>query len=346
MAASSITPQKKNKIFYSIIKKKQNLPESFQMLEKPVNPIELINIDHNLTIEEGFRKEDVAPTVAKAKALEMIHTKYPIDQWTHIYTDGSMQNPDQGAGAGVTSELFSFYKGLGPLTTNFDGETEAIKIAVQQLLFRTDKFTKAVILTDCKAAIQAIISSEETPTNQTKEIRDIIKQLKCLKKQITLQWIPAHCGIHGNETADLLAKKGTEIVNSSLKNIPFHSMKRIIKYKYNQDHKEWIKKEANDKKWKDILTKPDIIPELPRKSAVASFRLLTGHDCLAEHLNRIGCRTTPTCPLCDLNKNMNAEHIAVCPNLIDNENITAKYWDARRKLTQIRQSQSIRKQHA
>ncbi|KAI5717804.1 hypothetical protein M8J77_011529 [Diaphorina citri] len=315
------------------IKKEINIPEKFEPLEIPVNPIDDITIDHHLSIEENFRKDDVAPTVAKVKALELINTQYPADQWTHIYTDGSMQNPEQGAGAGVTSELFSFYKGLGPFTTNFDGETEAIKIAVQQLLYRTNNFSKAVILSDSKAAIEAIANTDETPTKQIKEIRDIIKQLKCLRKQITLQWIPAHCGIHGNESADKLAKKGTEISNTPMRTVPFHSVKRIIKHKYNQSHRKWIQEEAKNTKWKDILTTPNIIPELPRKAAVAKFRLLTGHDCLAQHLNRIGCRDTPTCPLCNQNENMNADHIAVCPNLTNNDNIVSKYWDARRKMT-------------
>ena len=38
------------------------------------------------------------------------------------------------------------------------------------------------------------------------------QQLQKLKKNVLLQWIPAHCGSIGNETADLLAKKGSEVV--------------------------------------------------------------------------------------------------------------------------------------
>lgn len=44
--------------------------------------------------------------------------------------------------------------------------------------------------------------------------------------------------------------------------------------------------------------KSEIIPQIkiPRKTAVATFCLMTRHDCLAQHLHRtgIGCRESPT----------------------------------------------------
>ncbi|XP_008487185.1 uncharacterized protein LOC103523953 [Diaphorina citri] len=180
------------------IKNSFNIPSKIEHLNLVINPTESFEIDHSLTIEDNFRKQDVAPSVAKVKALEVINTKYPLDQWLHIFTDGSMQNPDDGAGAGISCDLFSFYKGLGPCTTNFDGEVEAIKIAVQQLLYRTNLFSRAVILSDSKAAIQSIANMGDSPTKETYDIYQMIKQLKSLNKQIAFQWIPAHCGIHEN----------------------------------------------------------------------------------------------------------------------------------------------------
>ena len=68
--------------------------------------------------------------MAKALALETIYTRYPEDQWLHVY----VENPE--AGAGITCKLFSFYKSMGKNTTHFDGEITAIKIAFQQLTNR------------------------------------------------------------------------------------------------------------------------------------------------------------------------------------------------------------------
>uniref|UniRef100_A0A8D8UCR9 ribonuclease H n=1 Tax=Cacopsylla melanoneura TaxID=428564 RepID=A0A8D8UCR9_9HEMI len=274
--------------------KNYHVPNTVENLETVINPMEYIDIQHSLNIEENFKKQDVAPIVAKAKALETVNTLYPLEQWTHVFTDGSLQNPEVGAGAGATCKLFSFYRSLGPYTTNFDGEVEAIKIALTQLLFQPNLFGKVVILTDSKAAIQAIINPEETPSFQIREIRQTLKHLKLLKKVVVLQWIPAHCGIHGNETADFLAKKGTEIKGSTLRKLPLVSAKRLIKNENNKKHKLWINKEGENKSWKNLIETPNIIPELPRKAAVASFRLLTGHDCLNHYLHRFKIKALRT----------------------------------------------------
>ena len=51
---------------------------------------------------------------------------YLLNIWTHIYTDGSLTDFGEGAGAGGTCRFFSFYKSVGKNTTNFDGEIDAI----------------------------------------------------------------------------------------------------------------------------------------------------------------------------------------------------------------------------
>ena len=81
--------------------------------------------------------------MAKALALETIHTCYPEDEWLHVYKDGSLQNPEEGAVAGITCKLFSFYKSMGKNTIHFDGEITAIKIAILQLTYRIHLFSKS-----------------------------------------------------------------------------------------------------------------------------------------------------------------------------------------------------------
>ena len=67
-----------------------------------------------------------------------------------------------------------------------------------------------VILSDSKAAIQAIASTNCPKMEKIKEIHCMIQQIQKLGKNIVLQWIPAHCNILGNEKADVLAKKGLQ----------------------------------------------------------------------------------------------------------------------------------------
>jgi len=57
-----------------------------------------------------------------------------------------------------------------------------------------------------------------------------IKLLNKQDKTIVFQWIPSHVGIHGNETADLLAKKGTTLL-SKRTTLNFETIKRFIKQK-------------------------------------------------------------------------------------------------------------------
>ena len=47
-----------------------------------------------------------------------------------------------------------------------------------------------------------------------------------------------------------------------------------------------------------IFKTPGIIPEVPRKSAVAMLTLITGHECLSKHLHKIGIFPSPNCLLC------------------------------------------------
>jgi ribonuclease HI len=67
--------------------------------------------------------------------------------------------------------------------------------------------TKAAILVDSKAAIQAI-TSNQTPKDKTiTECRKLLKHLQKQNKSIAFQWIPSHIGIVCTEIADGLAKK-------------------------------------------------------------------------------------------------------------------------------------------
>jgi hypothetical protein len=51
-------------------------------------------------------------------------------------------------GAGVHCKLFSQYATVGVNKSNFDGEIEAVSLALQQLLYRFQAFEKVVILVD------------------------------------------------------------------------------------------------------------------------------------------------------------------------------------------------------
>ncbi|GFT90338.1 uncharacterized protein LOC103524116 [Trichonephila clavipes] len=88
-------------------------------------PLDYAILDIRLDLVLNVRKRDLSPTALHAIALETINTRFPPEEWLHIYTDGSLLDFAQGAGIGVFSHLFSFYLHAGPLATHFDASRVA-----------------------------------------------------------------------------------------------------------------------------------------------------------------------------------------------------------------------------
>ena len=82
---------------------------------------------------------------------------------------------------------------LGQHSTVFDGEIEAIPTKLSVLNLHQDKFERAVIFSDSKAAILSAGSTETKISTEARDCQDLIRQLKGKHKQIALQWIPGHC---------------------------------------------------------------------------------------------------------------------------------------------------------
>ncbi|VDO04507.1 unnamed protein product [Rodentolepis nana] len=105
-------------------------------------------------------------------------------------------------------------------------------------------------------------------------------------------------------------------------------MKTLIRREFKTSRCDEIKARTKEKQWTVALFD---IAYWPRIEAVAEFRLRTGQDCLAKHLQRLGVYTQPTCPLCDLQEEMEKTHLIRCPALKTTTE-TQRYWEARRQL--------------
>ncbi|GBN14413.1 hypothetical protein AVEN_201941-1 [Araneus ventricosus] len=80
------------------------------------------------------------------------------------------------------------------------------------------------------------------------------------------------------------------------------------------------------KSWRRVG--PSSIPDIPRRDAVAAFRLNIGHDCLAAHLYRFDIFTEPFCLLCDSGEVMKRNHLLRCGALQGLTEVS-RYWEAR-----------------
>jgi hypothetical protein len=73
--------------------------------------------------------------------------------------------------------------------------------------------------------------------------------------------------------------------------------------------------------------------DFPRGDAVEIFCLITGHDCLVAHLQRLLIYPSPMYILCSEEKSiMNKDHLNKCTVLNTGNNIVKIYWDARRQM--------------
>lgn len=311
----------------------QKIPSQVKQLPRQENPIEYAHYDIQTDLLELVNKKMDSPEILKQLALQTINVKYPSDKWLRVYTDGSLIAEGGEVGAGVYCEHFSHYIGIGQNKTVFEGESQAILFALTQLLYRQKIFEKAVILVDSKSVIQAISSRKKPKTSTIQEIKKLLTQISRLKKHIAIQWIPAHVGLQGNEIADNLAKKGTTLTKTNII-LDAQEIKTLLKKRAQQNYKLKAHEIIKDKQWANIQKEWAINKHRPRKEAVATFRLKTGHDCLAAHLYKINIFTTEECTLCQQPETvMNANHLLTCrkldAKLQQTAELTKLYWSAR-----------------
>jgi hypothetical protein len=193
-------------------------------------------------------------------------------------------------------------------------------MGLQQLLLRPMVFKKAVLLVDSKPAIQTVASNKQATTQTVREARTAIKLHNRQGKTVAFQWVPSPVGIHGNETADLLAKKGTTL-QSKHTSPNFKTIRRLIKQKTQKKFSQEAVTSSNKTQWQNIKTTWENNKNKPRKQAIVNFQLNTGHDCIAAHPHCIKIFNHSYC-----NTIMDKDHLLVSPKLDHTSNELPKLY--------------------
>ena len=311
------------------LKEKHHLPDQRKVtsavLEDMPPNINLNPPEIRLTIKGNVSKKD-DPTEILRAALETIDSY--SDTWIHVYTDGSAFRGTSKAGYGVLihypdGSSGKFSGACGEHASNYIAEIAAIETSLHYIktFFQTFPARKQniVIFTDSKSALDGL---DNDPTNN-EEFRKILLEthelIETYGVEITMQWIPGHSDIPGNDIADTLAKTGSRQEQPPTKTT-YETVKQIIRSNFKE---EWLNEWAMGTTGRVLfqhMTTPNIndnLDKLSRKDQATIFRLRTQHIPLNSHLNRIGAIAEKECPLCNHADETVEHHLFNCTKLSD-----------------------------
>ena len=140
------------------------------------------------------------------------------EKW-QCYTDGSLADRRGGAGvvlfrAGVPDPAATSQLSLGTCASSYRAEMAAIAHALALLGDHVAKGDSVAILTDSQSAVRKLCSGAAAATEEFEfdvwaKLRDLTISRSC---RVTVQFVPGHAGIAGNELADAAAEAGRQML--------------------------------------------------------------------------------------------------------------------------------------
>jgi ribonuclease HI len=224
-----------------------------------------------------------------------------------IYPDGSKTDEGVGAGYVVISDdqiiHSSSYK-LPYYTSVFQAELFALLEAAKYISSTGIYPTK--VFTDSQSSILAL----QNRTIKNSSLLDTFNELQkagCASPDLEINWIKAHVGHYGNETADKLAKEGTSLPDDAIiPNIPvphsFLKMQNQLVF-YNLWEEEW-NKYPHARMTKQFYGAPSsafskAILNMNKHNLNTFIRAVTGHNALLYFRFKVDPdNNSPLCRFC------------------------------------------------
>ena len=233
------------------------------------------------------------------------------NDFVHVYTDGS-KDPDTGkTGMAIYIESSSFFKTmiirarLSDKISVFTTELMAISEALNWIEAVTrggaSAAEKFVIFSDSLSSLQAVGGANSARPDLVGRIIELNGVLVGRGLTIVYEWVPAHIGIPGNETADRNAKKclSSDVIHRTvpLGHCEFFSLARrkiidIWQTSWDEAPRLW-----------HFYIKPNVDSRGPVSHSVALTRLITRLRVgvargLGAYKARVGWKTSQVCKRC------------------------------------------------
>ncbi|XP_068218943.1 uncharacterized protein [Palaemon carinicauda] len=238
-------------------------------------------IEINYTVLPAF-KSQCSIQQLKTAAQDSINSTSSTNVY---YTDGSVDINIPAAGSAVFSRSFSCAWRLSDHASILQAELYAIAKALENSLY---KYGNTTIHTDSRGAIQSI-----TKRNFSENIH-LISTIKAMaaahalrNRKVTINWIPSHVGVQGNDEADRLANSALRCptVDKACRPSLSHIKKLMNDYCHIQKKsliRQVLLEGSRSATWYTSVTNllPHNIPKsLNRKLTVIIFRLRLGYLC-------------------------------------------------------------------